>query len=189
MALDFPASPKKGDRYTPTGGPAYVFDGVVWIPAPAGSSLKPAVMPHCIACRNVGQEILAMGAQYGIIGSFTFNIGGFNGGSLIGGSGLGVVIPKAGTYLMKNRTYYNPGTGSAPGRLQLTVNGVSNNNFIQLPLGAAGALTQEAWTINDLNAGDQIGYYVGVATIIIYTATGHSEVELYRLPDGWEKAA
>lgn len=187
MSLDFPANPTKGTRYAPTGGPAYVFDGVVWVPAPAGASFKAAVAPHCIVNRGVGQENLAAGV-YGIIGQFTLNIGGFNGGDLVGSSGLSVVIPKSGSYLVKNRTYYNPSAGSPSGRVLITRNSIDLNNFVQMPAAGTGSLTQEAWTITDMNAGDQVAYSISMGGVVIYTNPGHSEVEMYRLPDGWEAA-
>lgn len=185
MALDFPANPAKGTRYAPTGGPAYMFDGLVWVPASVGASLKAAVAPHCIVNRGVGQESLAEGV-YGIIGQFTQNIGGFNGGALVGVSGLSVVIPKSGSYLVKNCTYYNPSAGSPSGRVGVTLNGTSMTNFVQMPASNTGSITQEAWTIRDMIAGDQIAYKIEMGGVVIYTNPGHSEVEMYRLPDGWE---
>lgn len=181
MAFDFPASPTTGQKYTPSGGPTFTWNGTIWQVSRLGGSAPSSV--RCVVARNVGQESLPVGA-IGIIGTFTTNLGGWTGGATIGGSGLALIVPKAGTYMLRNRTYYNPSAGSPSGRLGITINGAGSGNFVQLPNQSAGSMTQECTTYHEFAAGDAIAYEVSVATAIVFTGTGHTGLEIVRLPDG-----
>lgn len=187
MSLDFPATPAQGDRYSPPGGgPSYVFDGGVWKPVVPG--MKGVALSHVTASRNTQQEAIPPG-PVGIVGAIFINVGGWTSGStLIGGSGYELIVPADGNYLMRNRTYFNPGAGSPSGRLNITLNGASTSNFVQPPASAAGALTQECTTVHSLIKGHRIAYNIDMATSTFYHASAHTEVEIIRIPDQWEAA-
>jgi hypothetical protein len=186
MAFDFPASPTSGQKYQPAGGPTYTWNGSVWIPGNS-PTLKAVAPVRCLASRQLGQERLAIGS-YGIVGGFNINIGGWTAGAVVGLGGNAIVVPKTGTYLMRNRVYFNPTDGGG-GRIGWLYNGAELGiGFVQIPPIAAGSITQDALHVKDLVAGDQLGYIVSMALAQVYTNPGHTEVELTLLPPGWEAA-
>jgi hypothetical protein len=184
MPADFPSSPTTGQKYTPSGGPTYTWNGTIWTPSNAG--LKPAAPVHCIATRQLGQESFTLGSKYGILGAYNVNIGGWTAGAVVGLGGNAVKVPKTGTYLVKNRTYANPAGG---GRLGLVLNGAELGlGFCQLPAAAAGSCTIDAMLTRDFVAGDEIGYICTMFPVDVYTNPGHTEIEMTLLPPGWEAA-
>jgi hypothetical protein len=185
MPADFPSSPTTGQKYTPSGGITYTWTGTLWSPS-SNSLLKPMAPVRCLASRALGQEHLAAG-NYGIIGAYNVNIGGWTAGAVVGLGGNAIKVPKTGTYLVKNRVYFNPDAALGGGRLGLLINGTENGiGFVQVPPYAAGSITLDAVMTRDFTAGDEIGYIVSMATVYAYTNPGHTEVELTLMPPGWE---
>ena len=130
-----------------------MFDGVVWMPVVAG--MKGVALSHVTASRDTHRRPSRQ-ARWGSSGRFFINVGGWTSGpTLIGGSGYELIVPADGNYLVRNRTYFNPGAGSPSGRLNITLDGGTTSNFVQPPPHAAGALTQECTTVHSLIEGQR----------------------------------
>lgn len=183
--FDFPSSPTRGQIYSPTGGPAFAFDGVSWLlasptPAPVGAAL-----PR-MRCTVGGGATIAFqnGTSYGVHGGtadlWGVNVGGWTLGAALGGFNQ-VVVPQSGVYWLRNRVYVQPGRGPG-GRVSLnsTVSGLGI--FLQ---GSAqltvNDYTLEATTVSSLSQGEMLFYSVSTANLGAFGALGHTEIEAVML--------